>query len=72
MCKIKERCIILGKICEVFTKEYKKETEYREFMENILHSFGLNNKSEDIEEKVKRLVNKSFVSDFKVSIGEYN
>ena len=40
-------------------------------MENMLHSFELNNKSEDIEEKVKRLVDKNFVSDFKVSVGEY-
>lgn len=71
MCKIKERYNMLSKVCEVFTKEYKKETEYREFMENMLHSFELNNKSEDIEEKVKRLVDKNFVSDFKVSVGEY-
>ena len=40
-------------------------------MENMLHCFELNNKSEDIEEKVKRLVDKNFVSDFKVSVGEY-
>lgn len=62
---------MLSKVCEVFTKEYKKETAYREFMENMLHSFELNNKSEDIEEKVQRLVDKNFVSDFKVSVGEY-
>lgn len=62
---------MLSKVREVFTKEYKKETEYTEFMENMLHCFELNNKSEDIEEKVKRLVDKNFVSDFKVSVGEY-
>lgn len=59
---------MLSKLCEVFTKEYKKETEYREFMENTLHSCKLNDNSEDIDEKVKRLVDKNFVSDFKVSV----
>lgn len=62
---------MLSKVREVFTKEYKKETEYREFMEKMLHSFELNNKSEDVEEKVKRLLDKNFVSDFKVKVGEY-
>lgn len=59
---------MLSKLCEVFTKEYKEETEYREFMENTLHSCELNDKSEDINEKVKRLVDKNFVSDFKVKV----
>ena len=62
---------MLNKVCEVFTKEYRKETKYREFMEKMLHSFELNNKSEDVEKKVKRLVDKNFVSDFKVKVGEY-
>ena len=61
---------MLSKVCEVFTREYKKETEYREFMENMLYSFELNNKSEDAEE-VKQLVDKNFVSDFKICVGEY-
>lgn len=61
---------MLNKVYEVFTKEYKKETKYREFMEKMLPSFELNNKSEDVEEKVKRLVNKNFISNFKVSVGE--
>lgn len=62
---------MIGKVCEVFTKEYRKETEYREFMEQILHNFELNNKSEDIEKKVKRLTDKGFVSDFSIEIGAY-
>lgn len=62
---------MLSKVCEVFTKEYRKETEYREFMEKMCHSFKLNNKSEDVEEKVKRLADKNFISNFKIKIGEY-
>ena len=62
---------MLRKVCEVFTKEYRQETRYREFMEEMLHSFELNNKSEDIEKKVKRLTDKNFISDFKVKVGEY-
>ncbi len=62
---------MLSKVCEVFTKDYRNETEYREFMEKMIHSFKLNNKSEDVEEKVKRLSDKNYVSNFKVKIGEY-
>ncbi len=62
---------MLSKVREVFTQEYKRETEYREFMESKLSCFELNNKSEDVEEKVKRLVDKNFVSKFKMCVGEY-
>ena len=62
---------MLSKVCAIFTREYKKETEYREFMENMIHCFKLNTNSEDIEEKVKRLVDKNFVSVFKVSALEF-
>lgn len=61
---------IFWKVCEIFTKEYKKETEYRVFMEKMLHSFQCNSTGEDVEEKVKRLTEKNFVSNFKVRIGE--
>ncbi len=62
---------MLGKVREVFTKEYREETEYREFASKMLHSFRLKNESERIEEKIKRLSDKNFVSDFKVSVGDY-
>ena len=29
---------MLRKICEVFTKEYRKETEYREFVSKMIHN----------------------------------
>lgn len=62
---------MLRKVCEVFTKEYRKETEYREFMEKMLYRFELNNNSEDVEQKVRRLSDKNFVSNFTVKVGEY-
>lgn len=62
---------MLSKVLEVFTKEYRKETEYREFMEKNLDIFKLNNKSEDIETKVKRLKDKGFVSNFRIKVGEF-
>ena len=46
---------MLRKICEVFTKEYRKETEYREFVSKMIHCFKLNDNGEDIEDKVARL-----------------
>jgi len=35
---------LFKKILEVFTKEYKEETEYREFMENNIDKFKLDKK----------------------------
>ena len=49
---------MLRKICEVFTKEYRKETEYREFVSKMAYQFKLND--EDIEDKVARLQRKVF------------
>lgn len=51
---------MLRKICEVFTKEYRKETEYREFVSKMAYQFKLNDDSEDIEDKVARLQRKVF------------
>lgn len=62
--------IMLKKVCEVFTKEYRKETEYREFTSGMLHCFKLNN-SEDVENKVERLRKKGYESNFRIKIGEY-
>ena len=55
----------------MFTKEYRQETIYREFTSTMKSSFKLNNKSEPVEEKVKRLQDKGFISEFKVRVGEY-
>lgn len=62
---------MLSKLREVFTKEYREETEYYEFMGKMFPEFKLNNKSEDVEEKVKRLKDKGFVSNFNIKIGAY-
>ena len=62
---------MLEKVREVFTKEYRQETIYREFTSTMKSSFKLNNKSEPVEEKVKRLQGKGFISEFKVRVAEY-
>ena len=52
---------MLRKICEVFTKEYRKETEYIEFMSKMINHFRLNDDAENIEDKVARLQKKGFL-----------
>ena len=59
---------MLSKVCEVFTKEYRKETAYQEFTAKY---FKLNNNSESVEDKVERLKGKKYVSNFWMNIGEY-
>lgn len=59
---LKRRIAMLGKVCEVFTKEYRNETVYREIAFRMLHSFKLKNTSESVEIKMKRLSDKNFVS----------
>lgn len=56
---------------EVFTKDYKEETEFREFIRNILPHFKLKDSSEIVEETVKRLSDKEFVSNFHINVGKY-
>lgn len=63
--------IMLSKVREVFTKEYRKETYYRELALKMLHNFRLKNKSESVDDKVKRLSDKNFISEFKINVGEY-
>ena len=62
---------MLSKVREVFTKEYKKEKDYMEIEYSMLHNFKLKNKSESVEDKIKRLSDKNFVSGFKLSVGDY-
>ncbi len=50
-----EVIIMLSKVCEVFTKEYRKETAYQEFTAKMIQYFKLNNNSESVEDKVERL-----------------
>lgn len=62
---------MLNKVREVFTREYREETNYRGLASKMLCRFRLKNTSESVEVKVKRLSDKSFVSEFKVNVGEY-
>lgn len=62
---------MLSKVYEVFTKDYKEETEFREFTCNMLQHFKLKNISESVEEKVKRLSDKKFVSTFNIKVDQY-
>ena len=62
---------MLSKVCEVFTKEYRKETAYQEFTAKMIQYFKLNNNSESVEDKVERLKGKKYVSNFWMHIGEY-
>ena len=60
-----------SKVCEVFTKEYRKETGYRELAFKMICNFRLKTSSESVETKIKRLSDKDFVSEFKVTVGGY-
>lgn len=62
---------MLSKVREVFTKEYREETNYRELAVQMLQNFRLKNTSESVEDKIKRLSDKGFISEFKVDVGEY-
>lgn len=61
-----------AKVQEVFTKEYRREIEYRDFLIKILSHFKLNNQSEEVEKKVKRLFDKKFISQFKIIVEKPN
>ena len=43
-----------SRVKEVFTAEYQKEIEYRDFLLKSLTHFKLNNKSENVEIKIGR------------------
>lgn len=56
------------KIFEVFSKEYKKETERFEFFKRNLDVFKLETTSVSIDDKIKKLIDENFVSSFKIDI----
>lgn len=62
---------MLKEVREVFTKEFRNEVEYREFMQKKLYSFKLNNQSEAVEDIIKRLQDKNFQSNFMPVSGEW-
>lgn len=59
---------LINPILQVFTKEYKEETEYQIFMEKHKDMFRLNDNAEPIDNIVDRLKKKNFQSNFKVTI----
>lgn len=63
---------MLKRIKEVFTKEYRDETEYLDFMQKVMLSkLKLKNGSESIDAKIDRLREQHFHSSFVVEIGGY-
>lgn len=60
---------MLRKILEVFTKKYKEETEYKEFLEKSLPQMRLHTNGFDVEESVSMLSDKGFQSNFKIDTG---
>lgn len=60
---------MLRKILEVFTRKYKEETEYREFLEKSLPKMHLRTNGFDVEESISRLSDRGFQSNFKIDIG---
>ena len=49
----------LKKILEVFSKEYREQTNYEVFMGQHRESFKLNDNAEPIENKIERLKKRS-------------
>jgi hypothetical protein len=58
----------LHPILQVFTKEYREETEYQIFMEKHKDMFRLNDNAEPIDNIIDRLKKKNFQSNFTVTI----
>lgn len=57
----------LQKIKEVFTKQYKQETEYRDFVEKNANRFKLKSEERlDLSERLKSLEDNNFQSSFQV------
>lgn len=55
---------MIKKILQVFTKAYKEETKYQEFIADNIDLFKLNSTSESINNKVDRLKSSKYVSNF--------
>lgn len=60
---------MLKELLHVFTKEYRDECLYREFVKSKIDSFKLSeNEEEDVKEKIKRLEQAGFVSGFSIRV----
>lgn len=58
-------------ILYVFTKEYKRETKYSKLEQKMVSKIKLNGKSENIDNKINRLVNNGYKSNFYIDIQNY-
>jgi len=59
------------KVLEVFSKEYKEETEYREFMEQNKDRIKYKSSENNIDKRIKALKNNNYKSNFNIKIGSY-
>ena len=58
---------MLKELIYVFTKEYREECLYREFLKSKVDSFKLSeNEEDDVDKKIKRLKQAEFVSNFSI------
>lgn len=62
--------MMLRMVQEVFSKEFRQDVEYVDFMHKRLDAFKLNNNCEKVENIVERLKNNDFESNFDISLGE--
>lgn len=55
---------MLRKILQIFTRTYKEETKYQEFLANNIELFKVNGTNESIDNKIDRLSSSNYVSNF--------
>ena len=63
---------IFSKIIEVFTKEYREETEYREFLEDNVDKAKLKGSNFNVDASVENLKYINFRNNFHLSVEEIN
>ena len=70
--KLSEICNSLrnNPILQVFTKDYRDEIKYITFMEKNIDKIKLKSGSEDIDEKLARLKELGYESDFRIPLYE--
>ena len=70
--KLSEICNSLrnNPILQVFTKDYRDELKYTKYMEKNIDKIKLKSGSEDIDEKLARLKELGYESDFRIPLYE--
>ena len=59
---------MLKDVMEVFSRDYAKETLYREKTKQAVDSFKLKNNAEAIEDKIERLRSINYKSNFEIKV----